>query len=182
MTSMAIEPDTKDWTWVMSHPCTDCGFDPSTVSRDLVGDRIASSADGWAHVLAGPDATRRPNDATWSPLEYGCHVRDVHRIMAERLDLMLTSEPAEFANWDQDQTAVADGYAAQDPAVVAGEIADAAARFAAAYDMVADDQWSRQGFRSNGSSFTVDTFAMYALHDLEHHRVDVGLPPRASQP
>jgi hypothetical protein len=179
---MAIEPDTKDWTWVMSRPCTDCGFDPSTVDRDEVGDRIASSADGWANILSGPDATQRPNDSTWSPLEYGCHIRDVHRIMAQRLELILTTEPAEFANWDQDETAVADGYRTQDPTVVAGEIADAAARFAAAYDAVADDQWDRRGLRSNGSSFTVDTFAVYALHDLEHHRVDVGLPARSPRP
>ena len=26
-----IEPDTKDWTWVIARPCPECGFDPSTV-------------------------------------------------------------------------------------------------------------------------------------------------------
>lgn len=24
---MAIEPDTKDWTWVLDRPCPECGFE-----------------------------------------------------------------------------------------------------------------------------------------------------------
>ena len=23
---MTIEPDTKDWTWVLDRPCPECGF------------------------------------------------------------------------------------------------------------------------------------------------------------
>ncbi|MBS4101753.1 DinB family protein, partial [Tsukamurella paurometabola] len=158
--------------------CPACGFDPSTVRRDDVGDRIARSAAGWDRALARPDARERPDERTWSVLEYGCHVRDVHRIMRERLELMLGRDGATFANWDQDVTAVEDAYGEQDPATVAGELADAATAFAHAYRAVAGDEWTRTGLRSNGSAFTVESFAVYALHDLEHHRVDVRLDPR----
>ena len=36
-----------------------------------------------------------------------------------------------------------------------------------------DDDRGRTGDRSDGSSFTVDTFARYFLHDPVHHLVDV---------
>lgn len=177
---MAIPPDTKDWTWVMTQPCPECGFDPAAVRRAGVADRIARSAHGWGDALARPDARVRPDERTWSVLEYGCHVRDVHRIMRARLGLMLTydqasADGATFENWDQDATAVGDRYSEQDPAVVYSELASAATEFALAYGAVQDDQWNRRGLRSNGSAFTVESFAAYALHDLEHHRVDVGL-------
>ncbi|TWS23590.1 DinB family protein [Tsukamurella sputi] len=175
---MAITPDSKDWTWVIERPCVDCGFDPATVRRADVADRIARSAIGWEVALARPDATVRPDEHTWSVLEYGCHLRDVHRIMRERLLLMLAQDGAAFANWDQDATAVEDAYGEQDPGVVAGELATEATSFADAYRTVSDGDWVRTGLRSNGSAFTVESFAVYALHDLEHHRVDVGLAPR----
>jgi hypothetical protein len=38
---------------------------------------------------------------------------------------------------------------------------------------VAGAQWARPGHRSNGSVFTVDTFARYFLHDLAHHAWDI---------
>ena len=34
-------------------------------------------------------------------------------------------------------------------------------------------QWQRTGSRSDGATFTVDTFARYHLHDLVHHAHDV---------
>ena len=53
----------------------------------------------------------------WSTLEYGCHVRDVHRIFNHRVELMLAEEEPRFPNWDQDQTAIAEDYAAAGPDV-----------------------------------------------------------------
>ncbi len=50
----------------------------------------------------------------WSPLEYACHVRDVFPLFDERLVLMLAQDGPQYANWDQDATAV-ERYAEQDP-------------------------------------------------------------------
>ena len=61
----------------------------------------------------------RPSPSTWSPTEYACHVRDVHTCSAERIRLMLEQDAPQFANWDQDETAIADDYASQDAATVA---------------------------------------------------------------
>jgi hypothetical protein len=173
---MTIVPDTKDWTWVLSEPCPECGYDARTVGRADLGPMIRANAEAWAGVLAGPSAGKRPDPATWSPLEYACHVRDVHRIFGVRLRSMLGEDNPQFANWDQDETALDDRYGEQDPAAVAVELAEAATAVAATYDSLAvddDEVWGRPGMRSDGSEFTVDTLGRYHLHDVVHHAWDV---------
>jgi hypothetical protein len=171
---MTIEPDTKDWTWVLERPCPECGLDTSTLRRDEIGAMVRANAGAWQSLLAGPgDHRRRPSPARWSPLEYACHVRDVLRLYEERLTLMLAQDGPRFANWDQDATAVEDDYAAQDPAAVSAELGAAAEVIAAHFDTVAGDQWQRTGFRSDGASFTIETFARYFVHDPVHHLNDV---------
>jgi DinB superfamily len=173
MTRMPIEPDVKDWTWVLAEACEECGFDAATADPTGVADAIRANAAGWEGVLASHDAAVRPAANIWSPLEYACHVRDVHRLFNERVHLMLDQDDPQFANWDQDATAIEDDYLSQDPAVVLTDLQAAAEAVAATYDGVAGDQWQRPGRRSNGSVFTVDTIARYHLHDVVHHLVDV---------
>jgi hypothetical protein len=87
--------------------------------------------------------------------------------------LMLTQDDPLFPNWDQDATAVADDYAGQDPAAVAGELTAAAGVLAARFDTVSGDQWQRAGRRTDGAAFTVETFGRYFIHDPVHHLYDV---------
>jgi len=176
MISPSIEPDTKDWTWVLREPCPECGFVAADVARDDLGRLVRDDAAGWAAVLGQPGATDRPDETTWSALEYACHVRDVHRIFGGRLALMLDEDEPTFANWDQDVTAVEDRYDLQDPETVATELVAAAAAVATTYDglrRATEETWARRGLRSNGSEFTVDSLARYHLHDVLHHSHDV---------
>src|SRR5205814_1675453 len=106
---LMIEPDTKDWTWVLDRPCADCGFDAARVERDEVPDLLRDNVERWKPLLAHADVRERPDDHTWSALEYACHVRDVFRLFDFRLQRMLTDDGVAFANWDQDATAVEDG-------------------------------------------------------------------------
>lgn len=170
---MTIAPDTKDWTWVLSKACPECGFDASEVGGEQIAGAIRDNAAFWARALTGEGVEARPEPGVWSPVEYACHVRDVHRVFTERLSLMLTEDDPLFANWDQDQTALAERYDLQTAPVVARELAVAAEAAAAAYERVAGDQWDRPGRRSNGSVFTVTTLGRYQLHDLVHHRWDL---------
>ena len=169
-----IEPDTKDWTWVLSQPCLECGFTPGAVHHTEVADHIRADAAEWVSRLAGPGVRERPQPSVWSTLEYGCHIRDVHRIFNHRVRLMLDEDEPLFPNWDQDETALADDYGAQDPATVAIELFDAAGIVSDTYTRVPADAWSRRGLRSNGSEFTVASIAIYHLHDIVHHAHDVG--------
>ena len=168
-----IEPDTKDWTWVLERPCPECGFDAPGLARERVPDAIRDNATLWEVVLGTDDAAVRPAPHLWSPLEYACHVRDVNRIFDERARLMLAEDGPAFAAWDQDAAAVEQDYGSQDAAKVAEEVVAAAEAVAATYESVPDDAWQRTGTRSNGDEFTVDTLARYHLHDLVHHAHDV---------
>ena len=142
-----------------------------------VAPRVRESVPWWQAVLARADARDRPDERTWSPLEYACHVRDVCHVFDERLVLMLEHDDPAFANWDQDVTAVEERYAEQDPARVADELAAEAEAIAGRFAAVRPDRADRSGRRSNGSVFTVTTLAQYFLHDLVHHEHDVGAAP-----
>jgi SAM-dependent methyltransferase len=168
-----IEPDTKDWTWVLEQPCPDCGLDPATVDRVELGRLMRDNATAWTAALTAPRVTERPRPDVWSVTEYACHVRDVHVLFAQRLALMLAETNPEFANWDQDVAAVESRYDLADPAAVSPQLVDAAEAVAAAYDAVSDDDWSRPGRRSNGDAFTIESFGRYHLHDVVHHLWDV---------
>lgn len=168
---MAITPDTRDWTWVLQEPCDECGFEADGLDPTRAGEEARAMVPRWREALSRPDARARPDEATWSVLEYACHVRDVLLLFAERLRLMREQDAPEFPNWDQDATAAQTGYATQDPRAVADELTPAADAFAREVAAVSD--WSRPGLRSNGSAFTADTLTRYAMHDLVHHLHDV---------
>ena len=172
-------PDTKDWTWVLNEPCPECGFDASTITPSEVAGRVRANAAAWRGVLnRGPMIEERPpvpagRPLQWSALEYGAHVRDVYGLAVERLTLMLKKKHPTFANWDQDATAVDEDYRSQDANKISYDLAVNAGRFADLLDRVRGDQWERTGLRSDGSAFTVASFAQYLLHDPVHHLADV---------
>ena len=170
---MEIIPDTKNWTWVLDAPCPECGLDTRALDRTAVPQIVTGNAVGWQPVLDRPDVRDRPEPTVWSPLEYACHVRDVFRVFGERLRRMLTEDDPLFANWDQDETAVAERYGEQDPALVGPALRDAAAAVAARFAGVTGAQWDRPGRRTDGTVFTVDSFARYFVHDPIHHLYDV---------
>jgi hypothetical protein len=169
----APPPDDKDWTWSTERPCPECGYDPGAVADEGLGEAIRATSTRWSHVLDGDDLGSRPQPQVWSPLEYACHVRDVHRVFAERVRMMLDQDDPQFANWDQDASAVSERYWEQDPAAVAVELAAGAQAAAAQYDAVPPGDWHRSGRRSNGSVFTISSIGRYHLHDVMHHLHDV---------
>ncbi len=133
---------------------------------------LRANAAAWRDVLSASEVRERPSPDMWSPLEYGCHVRDVFRLYQTRLSLMLTVDDPLFANWDQDATAVEDRYGEQDPAEVLVGLREAAETLAESFAQVSGDQWTRPGRRSDGAQFTVESFARYLVHDPIHHLYD----------
>ena len=171
---MTIVPDTKNWTWVLQRPCPECGLDAQSFARAAIAGMIRDNAAAWNGVLTRSGRVgERPSPGKWSPLEYGCHVRDVLRLYSQRLELMLTQDGPQFPDWDQDATAVSDRYSEQNPAVVAAELSEAAEVIAAQFDAVGAGQWQRTGTRGDGAHFTVESFGRYFIHDPVHHLYDV---------
>ena len=171
--SQTIAPDTKDWTWVIGAPCPECGSVAAELTVAQIPGVVRDTAGVFAAALRMPGAAVRPRRDRWSVLEYACHVRDVNRIFADRVRLMLAESEPLFPNWDQDATAQTDRYDLQDPEVVARELLAAADAAAARYASVPAEAWGRRGLRGNGSEFTVESIARYHLHDLVHHCWDI---------
>lgn len=170
---MTIEPDTKNWTWVLDEACPDCGLDTSRVRFRSIPGLIEANVAAWPAALDVEDPRRRPDASTWSPLEYAAHVRDVFDRFTARVELMLTQDDPAFENWDQDATAIAENYNDQDPSTVVRQLQDAGEAVATAFREVPDDALGRTGRRSDGSAFTVETLARYFIHDPVHHLYDV---------
>jgi hypothetical protein len=169
-----IQPDDKDWTWVLQRRCEECGLEAGTVPREQLGERFFIAAEEWVQILrSSPAVETRPAPSTWSPLEYGAHVRDVLTLAVQRVELMLTAEDPVFANWDQDETARTERYGEQDPEQVATDLEAAAQRLVGLVAEIEASAWGRTGTRSNGSVFTVTTLLQYMLHDVVHHLWDV---------
>ncbi|MGB8857866.1 MAG: DinB family protein [Ilumatobacteraceae bacterium] len=170
---MPIVPDDKNWTWVLERPCPECGFDGRAFDPANARSAIEANSARWRQLLQHPQAAVRPDDSTWSAVEYACHVRDVFRLYLSRLEMMLRETGPTFPNWDQDETAIKQQYHRQNPVDVAGELHAAAGMLAARYATVYGDQWQRTGFRSDGAAFTIDSFTRYMVHDPVHHVHDV---------
>lgn len=168
-----VPKDTKDWSFAATAPCDECGYDPATVADADLGAALRDTVDRWLPVLGRAGVADRPSPAVWSPLEYACHVRDVHLVFTQRVKAMLAEDAPQFENWDQDDAAVAGRYFAADPATVAEELAAAGEEAAALYDSVRGDAWRRTGGRA-GTPFTVSSIGHYHLHDVVHHLSDVG--------
>lgn len=133
-----------------------------------------ANGEAWMALLTGAtEAGRRPDPSTWSTLEYACHVRDVYRIGDLRLSLMIDRPGVVFADWDQDAAARDGDYARQSPSLVAIGIGTTATRVANRLAAVDGGVWTHAGRRSNGSLFTVESFARYLVHDPLHHLWDV---------
>jgi DinB superfamily len=151
----------------------ECGDDPAAVDLASILAMVRRNAVTWQDVLARPDARRQPRPDVWSPLEYACHARDVFALFDARLHLMLDEDDPLFANWDQDETAVAARYWEQDPSLVAAEVVAAGDQVADSFAAVDGAQWQRPGRRSDGARFTVESFGRYFVHDWVHHAWDV---------
>jgi len=173
---VTITPDTKDWTWVLTRPCPECGFSATDVRPSDVPVLLRQAGLDLCVALRAPEASSRPAPSTWSPLEYACHVRDVFRLYLWRLELMLAEDDPLFPNWDQDETAVASRYGHQQPSAVARELADATDALADRFAQLPEPAWVRPGRRSDGATFTVTTFCQYLVHDAVHHVWDVTPP------
>jgi hypothetical protein len=131
-------------------------------------------------ALDRPDARQRPEPQVWSPAEYACHVRDMCRVFGARLALMRATTDPLFANWDQDETALAERYWEQDAGTVARELREESDRLLADFATVDGQEWQRPGRRTDGTLFTIDSLARYMAHDAIHHAWDVTEGPAAA--
>ena len=172
-TAGPVPPDTKDWTWVLERQCPECGLEAGSVYPGDLPHLLRANAQVWLALMGDPEVTARPEPHVWSPLEYACHVHDVHQLFHERATAMIVEDRPHFASWDQDATAVEKRYADQVPAIVGPTLVASAYAVGDVYATVSGDDWDRQGFRSDGAVFTLATLGRFHYHDVFHHLHDV---------
>ena len=161
----------------MKDECAQCGFvydlDRATTAADAINERVRAAA----ALLrgGGADVRSRREPATWSALEYGCHLRDVLLVQRERVLAALRTDRPECAPMGRDERAVHDGYADQDPADVARQLADAALMFGHVLGRLSAGDWDRTLVYNypEKRERPLRWVAVHTLHEAQHHLLDV---------
>ena len=159
----------------MDH-CDECGFDYDLDTAADAGGAIVAGAAEIATVLsdAADRAAGRRRPDTWSPLEYGCHVRDVLLVQRERVLLARREDRPSFAPMGRDERVDHDGYADQAPTDVARQLRDAAALFANVVDRLGPD-WDRTVIYNYPQPLerSLRWVGVHTVHEVRHHLLDI---------
>ena len=158
--------------------CSECDFIYAEHKPDQLADEIFAVAGQYPQVLLGDEVMarlrKRPSPDVWSPLEYACHVRDVLRVQAERVQLALTQDTPSFAPMGREERVINDKYNAQDPQRVAEEILAAAARVSEVLEL-GPREWQRTAVYNYPEAHvvTIEWIGQNCLHELRHHLIDI---------
>lgn len=157
--------------------CEECGFEYDLTRARNSGALILSEVGLFCGLLQNPeiDVRARPAPDTWSTLEYSCHVRDVLLVQRERALAARRTDCPSVAPMGRDERAEHDGYAAQDPIRVAGQLADAALLFSNVLARLAPDDWDRTLIYNypEPTERSLHWLAIHTEHEVRHHLRDV---------
>ena len=158
--------------------CEQCGFEYDLDAAPGAGAAILGGAAEVAAILRSgdPDAlVRRPDAATWSTREYGCHLRDVLLVQRERVLLARREDRPSLVPMGRDERVEHDGYEDQHPADVARQLEDAAALFTHALSRLDAAAWERTVIYNypEPAERTLRWVAVHTLHEVRHHAADV---------
>jgi DinB superfamily len=157
--------------------CQECSYEFETLGRAEIVREVLALADEHRLLLTFVPlrwlrAHHQP--ASWSMLEYACHLRDVLRFQRERVALALVQDTPRFVSMRRDERATEERYNEQDPAVVAAQITQAAQQFADALHALDDDGWLRTGIYPwpDPEVRTLEWVGRRTAHELAHHLFD----------
>lgn len=156
--------------------CAGCGFEYDLDDATGAGAAIVEGAGELAVLLGGDrDVRTRPDPDTWSPLEYGCHVRDVLLVQRERVLAAVITDRPSFDPMNRDERAGHDGYADQAPDRVGRQLGEAAYLFANVLSRLTPDEWDRVLMYSYPKLFerSLRWVAVHTVHEVQHHLLDV---------
>ncbi len=159
-------------------PCSDCGFVLDDLPAPHVGAAVRDVAARFEALLgagAGEELRTRPDPATWSALEYACHVRDVMLVQRDRVVRALVEDRPGFPPMYREQRVTLCRYADEAPGLVAQEMALAAGLLARLFDGLSADQLARRCVYGYPDRTEVDVgwVGRHTVHEGEHHLFDV---------
>lgn len=162
--------------------CAECGFEYDLSKASQAGQSIVEGVAEFAVILRARDVdvAARPQPSTWSPLEYGCHLRDVLLVQRERMLAARRTDRPSLDPMGRDERVDHDGYAEQDPDDVARQLTDAARMFANVLSRLdpihlGPDQWDRSVMYNypTRSERSLRWVAIHTVHEVHHHLLDV---------
>jgi DinB superfamily len=168
-------------------PCEECGFDYAGVGSDSAPATIRAFARRYraplTRFLPGEDGDAlvrtRPAPDTWSALEYAAHVRDVFGNYDRWVRQILAEDRPALEGAGPEELAVERKYNEDDPVAVADALAANAEALAATFESVAPEGWDRVGVRWGHEERSVLLHARRAVHEGNHHLLDIGRGMRA---
>jgi len=161
----------------MADLCPECGFvydlgRAATVAQDLR--QRTAQAVAILHSRNVDVRSRRQPDV-WSPLEYGCHLRDMLLVQRERVLAARRVDRPDCPPMGRDERAGYDGYAEQEPTDVARQLADAAQLFSNVLGRLAAGDWDRTVVYHYPQTRerSLRWVAVHTLHEAQHHLLDI---------
>jgi hypothetical protein len=117
----------------------------------------------------------RTSPEVWSPLEYGCHVRDVLLVQRDRLVRAVVEDVPSMPSMARDERVTLLRYADSDPDEVRGQVVVAADLLAWAWDGLTQDQLTRAMHYGYPEPAVRDIawLGRHSVHELRHHLDDI---------
>lgn len=157
--------------------CEECGFEYGLGEATTAGPAIVDGAAELVSLLtdATYDLHTRRQPETWSPLEYGCHLRDVLLVQRERVLAARRRPRPSFDPMGRDERVDHDGYGEQQPVDVARQLSDAAHLFDNVLSRLGPEDWERTVIYNYPTLLerSLRWVALHTLHEVRHHLFDV---------
>jgi hypothetical protein len=157
--------------------CDGCGFEYHLDEALGAASAIVSCVDELVSLLRNraDSVTLRPSPETWSPHEYGCHVRDVLIVQRERVLAARFIDRPSFNPMGRDERVELDGYAEQRTADVVRQLGDSARLFANVLRRLHEPEWQRNVIYNypQRTERSLRWVAVHTLHEVRHHLMDV---------
>ena len=157
--------------------CNECGYEYDLGQATSAGQAVVVGADQLGTLLKDKrnEVRGRQEAKTWSPLDYGCHLRDVLLVQRERVLLARRVERPSLEYMGRDERVDHDGYDEQDPADVARQLSDAARMFEHVLARLGPSDWERSVMYNYPvlSERSLRWMAVHTLHEVQHHLLDV---------
>ena len=157
--------------------CEECGFVYHLDHAGMATRVLPALVEEMAALLRtqGVDLRARRDPEVWSPLEYGCHLRDVLLVQRERVLLARRVDRPEFTSMGRDERVEHDGYTSQEPEVVARQLSDAGLMFAGVLSRLSPADLERMALYPfpKPTPRTLAWVAVHTVHEARHHLMDV---------
>jgi hypothetical protein len=154
--------------------CDSCGFAFPDCDVTTVAARLPTLAADVRVLIEAAGRDRlgaKPDDGSWSAIEYLCHLRDVYEVSAIRLYRVRTEDRPQLEPMYNDLRAIRFRYAGRDAPAVLDELDAAVAGCCDEIARVTD--WDRTMTRLAGEHRTARWLARAAVHEGVHHLRDL---------